>query len=326
MEKATLQFLRRFKVPESHLKSDASDKVDMEKFVPIASEMLGHQLTALCFSACRQRRRLSRIIRQGALCLRLAASRDQKMMKSQSRAKFQRFCTAFQALTNSLCCVSYLKLGASLGLYEVDEIGHVYYYLSHIHHELSLWKEQVDKAKEEGGGNKKKKKSQKSKIKILTSFDLERSAESNLGKAVFYTFLYLQKKSLFQPPVYELQDGKMRWYQRFLVLCDSNSLPPPLHYQDFAKMKNEVMNENSAQDLLCMALEAYKSAKEKVDATLKSRKDTITEREIRWLKSVAKVAVINMMQLQSKLSGSGKSCTLHVAFDVNACFPTISGK
>ena len=319
----TESFFLQYKCPQSYL---AHQLVKSQNFMVAEAASMQHMMWMMCLNPARQRRRIRDLLQHECPQLsQCALDLDRSVSSETDRRKFFRFFTAFQQLVNNMLALQHLKLGSLMKLYEVDELEQIYWYMGHLHKELDLWKEQLDQVsqksadKKKNKGNKGKGPAVPKKVKILTHHDLFRGAEYGLCRGIYFTFLFLKAKGVYEAPVYELQPAKMRWHQRFSCMSDNRLVSPPVHYEKFLQKRTDDAKGNAAE-LLKHALDGFSKAKQKVDSAFKSRGDKVTEPETLYLKSLTKVAVINTLSLQA-LKPDAKKVT--VDWSVNSFFPAI---
>ena len=284
---------------------------------------LQYLLANLCMNPARQRRRLRGLLAEASQLLHAGAELDRALATEMERRRFHRFFTFVQVLVCSLFSLQMLRLGSALGLYETDELPAVYWAIWHFHRELSLWKEQVDAAKvkddkKAAGGKKKGASSAASaavKPRVLTYLDMVRSAEEHVARGVYLTFLAARAGGQYVPPVYEMQPPEARWQLRF------GCLPLFLTFERFAETV-AADGRAPAAALLEQALEAYRVAKQRLEAAAKSRGQLALEAETSYWRSLTRVAVINTLNLQTLQPDAPPG--LSVDWSHNSFFPAIS--
>lgn len=306
----TQSFLSLYKCPSHYL---AHPRTVKENFLDSQESVLHHMFITMCLNPARQRRRLRELIENGGPMAQVSLEVDRLVSTDMEKRRFHRFFGAFQGLLNTHMCLQHLRLGSLMGLYETDELANIHWYMWYLHKDLDTWKDLVDAAKlkdekkkdAKGNANNKKKKQQTGavkakKIKIITHNDIIRAVEGNLCRGVYLSFLAFELLGLYKPPKYELQPSRMRWYQRMLPMSRPTFVPQPAQFEQFLQTRAaDVKSAGSAQALVAQAVEAYQVAKQKVEAATRSLGDHAKNYQTSYLRSLAKVAVINLLSLQS---------------------------
>ncbi len=316
----TTFYLALLKVPRHYL-SDA--RTGQQKLLEAQALTLQYLFINMCMNPARQRRRLRTLLAEASQLLHAGAELDRLISTDMEKRKFHRFFTAVQVLVCSLFSVQFLRLGSALSLYETDELAAVYWGVWHFHHELGLWKEQLEAAKVKddkkapsGGAAAGKKKGKGGgaggaagaaapasvKPRVMTYLDMVRGAEEHLARGIYLTFLAAQAKGVYSPSHYDLQPPETRWQLRFSCL--------PL-YVNFERYCETVAADSKAapERLVEQAVEEYRVAKQKIESAVKSRGDLALEMETSYWRSLTKVAVINTLNLQMLKPGTPPGIT-----------------
>lgn len=315
--------LTLYKCPPAYLKHTATIKNEFREAVGV---ILTHVFQVMCMNGTRQRRRIRGLLREGGPMVQVALELDTAVTAEAARRKFYRFFTAFHQLVNALMSVQLLRLGSMIALYEVDELESVYWYIHYIHHDLDLWKTEVDAARQRTDDKKggKKAATPAPKAKIITYHDLGRTAEASFSKGVYYTMLALTAAGTFVPPTYEMQPARVRWQLRFNSL--NISAPPLVPYERFQEAR-AVDLKLDVKALFGKAVEFYGVARAKVEAYLTSRGKSVKDSEVAFLKSLAKAAVTNTLHCQSTLGklnkGEPAPKSLSVDWNVSPFYPCL---
>ncbi len=131
-------FLALLKCPKHYMTDPRTIK---QNLIGAQMVMVQHWFMYLCVNPARQRRRLRSLLRECGPMMPVCVELDRLIStEMERRSKFFQFFTASQMIINTHLSLQYLKLGAQLQLYEVDELEGIYWVIWHISKELDAWK------------------------------------------------------------------------------------------------------------------------------------------------------------------------------------------